>query len=357
MKPIPMRADRKAAFHLECRSWARAAAAQALSARNTTRGTATQILRREWGDDERASIILKAAVSPTSLATSGLPLIDRVGEWRSLAPAAAIWQLLSHDLAMKLDLNATNIINVPFISSLSAPPPFVGEGSPAPNLQATFIKTPLGPARKVLVLASVSEELQDASPQNAAQIIGRVLSDAVSRAIDVVAFDANAGSTVRPAGLLYGVTATNPANGTDEWRNTQDDLASLIGAIAAQNIDAGQVVFIANARDAALIAMRSGDLPNDVVTSLALPNGTIIAVAPQALAGGYRDGPTVDITKEGAWQFQDTNPQEIVGTGGAVAAPPVISAFQNYLLAIRVRGNCAWCPAPGSVSFVQSANW
>jgi hypothetical protein len=109
--------------------------------------------------------------------------------------------------------------------------------------------------------------------------------------------------------------------------------------------------------DAALIKQRSGDLDNDVLTTLGLPNGTIVCVAPQGIASGYQGGPTVDVTKEAAWQFADTSLQEIVSTPGIVASPPVISAFQDYLLAICVRGKCAWTAAPGAVSFIQSANW
>jgi hypothetical protein len=68
---------------MERRSWSRILAAHALA--SLERGTAEKILRRNWPGDDRASMIYKAAVSSTSLTTSGLPLIDVVGAFRSLA--------------------------------------------------------------------------------------------------------------------------------------------------------------------------------------------------------------------------------------------------------------------------------
>jgi len=40
---------------------------------------------------DHAALVLKAAVSPAVLGQTGLPLIDIIGEWRSLKPSAAIW--------------------------------------------------------------------------------------------------------------------------------------------------------------------------------------------------------------------------------------------------------------------------
>jgi hypothetical protein len=31
--------------------------------------------------------------------------------------------------------------------------------------------------------------------------------------------------------------------------------------------------------------------------------------------------------------------------------------FQSFLLAIRVRTECAWAAAPGAVQFVEGINW
>jgi hypothetical protein len=342
--------------HLERRSWHRAITADALA--RLKGGKSEAILKANWPTDHHASLLLKAAVTP--MATTDWPYpVDVIGAYRSLMPSAATWKLLSHPSALQLDLSGLHQIMLPHLDPGALPvmPVFIGENQPAPNLQMVFDKTLLGPARKILVLSAITEELEAASPQNASQIIGRILSDATNKSVDSIFFDANAGDAIRPPGLLNGVTATPAAAGTSKWENTQDDLANLVGAIADANIDASDAVFIANARDAVLIKERAGDLDNDVLTTLGLPRGTIVCIAPQGIASAYQGGPVVDIGKEAAWQFEANSPQQIVPPGGSPVAQPVISAFQAGLISIRVRAKCAWCAVAGAVSFIQNADW
>jgi hypothetical protein len=351
----PLKPDRRAAFDLECRAVSRALAAQALSYRDNT--SPAEILKAVWPNDDRAARVLKGPVSPTALGTSGLPLIDVVGEWRSITPSAAIWKLLSHDAVLKISLRGIHQVSVPYFASLSAPPVFVAEGAPAPAFNENYVKVALGPVKKILALTALSEELQEASPQDVSAIISNVLSNAVSRVIDVIAFDANAATAVRPAGLLNGLVATTAASGTSKWENVQNDLANLIGAIGDANVDPSDAIFVTHPFNAALISARGADLDNDVLMSIGVPRGTVICLSPVGLAAGLEGVPTVEVSKEATWQAADTNPQDIVGTGGAVAPGPVVSAYQKRVFAIRVRGRVAFAAAPGAVSFIQSANW
>jgi hypothetical protein len=81
------------------------------------------------------------------------------------------------------------------VASLPVQPVFVGEGSPGPAVMFGLGKTVLGPVRKILVLSAVSEELNDATPQTAAAVIGKILADASNRSIDAIAFDINTTGT------------------------------------------------------------------------------------------------------------------------------------------------------------------
>jgi hypothetical protein len=335
----------------EARSMQRAIAAQALS--TCGHGKAEKILKDHFPTDSRAAIILKAAVTPTS--TSDFPATDVIGAFRSLAPGSAAWKLFDHPSALKLDLRGYHQINIPHVANLPPAPVFVGEGMPGPVLTWSFVNNALGPVRKILVFAGISEELDAASPQNASAVIGRVLADATNKSVDAIAFDANPGDAIRPAGLLNGVTPINNANGTDEWRNTQDDLADLIGAIGDAGIDPTDAVFVVGPREAALIRQRSGDLDNDVLMTLGLPKGTVLCVAPAGIASGYQGPPEIE-TSKATLHREGTTPAEIVSTPGIVAEPST-SFFQSYLIAIKVRAEAAWCAAPGAVQFVQSVNW
>jgi hypothetical protein len=171
--PIKLRADRAETFRAERRAWARAITCRALA--NNERGSAAQIMRRNWPHDGRAELILKSPVSPASTTNTGLPGHDVVDAFRSLAPGSAAFQLFDHPSALKLDLRGVRSISIPHVASFPPAPVFVGEGSPGPVVQWSLMKSAVGPVRKILIIAAVSEELENASPQSVSAVIGRVL--------------------------------------------------------------------------------------------------------------------------------------------------------------------------------------
>jgi hypothetical protein len=56
-------------------------------------------------------------------------------------------------------------------------PVFVAEGKPAPAIQFTLTGTTVGPVRKLLALRAVTRELNEATPDTAKAVIGRILAD------------------------------------------------------------------------------------------------------------------------------------------------------------------------------------
>jgi hypothetical protein len=75
----------------------------------------------------------------------------------------------------------------------------------------------------------VSNELENATPQTASAVIGRVLSDIANRSIDATAFGSAAADSTKPAGLLFGTTPLGAAAaGPDAMAS---DLGNLMGAI------------------------------------------------------------------------------------------------------------------------------
>jgi hypothetical protein len=350
---IPLRADRTEAARSERRSWSRAIAAQVLAPIHGT--SPEQLLRATWPNDTKASVVLRAAVSPTS--TGDFPAQDVISAFRSLAPGAAAWKLFAHPSAMQLSLDGVHQINIPNLATLPKAPIFVAEGAPAPALRWSFMKTPLGPAKKILVMSGISEELEWSTPQNASQVIGQILADATNKSVDTLAFDANAGTAIRPAGLLYGVTPTTaaPASGQATLGEViATDLSNLVGAIGTAGIDPSDTVFIAGPREASMI-QKLVDAP--VFMSLGVTAKSVIAVAPQGLASGYQGPPTIETSKETTVHWEDTTPLELVGTSPATVAAPSKSAFQSGLIVIKVRAECAWAAATGAVQVVNNVNW
>ncbi|MGY8681105.1 hypothetical protein Q2941_25355 [Bradyrhizobium sp. UFLA05-153] len=314
--------------------------------------TPERVLKANWSRDEGAQLILRGAVSP-SATTGGYPATDVIGAFRSLAPGSAALALL--DAGMKLELTGVNTIKVPNLASQPPRFPFVAEGAPSPVVRLNFGQTTLGPTRKVLIISAVTAEIENATPDSASTVIGRVLADSANASIDFVAFDATAGDAVRPPGLLFGVNPIGAAAvGTDAMI---DDLAALVAAIGAAGVDPTTVVFVAPPRESTIIKLKAGPkFDYEVFPTLGLPARSVACFAPSAIYSGYQDQPTIETAKDATLHFDDSVPKEIVNSAGVVAAPTE-SIFQGEKIAIRVRARCAWAVAPGGAQVVNNVNW
>jgi hypothetical protein len=345
---VQFRPDYSSLFPVEQRSWHRAIAAHVLAAGRHS--DPSKIAKAAWPSDERALAITKGAMTPTT--TAGVWTWDPVIAYRSLAPSSAALALFQMGLA--LNLEGASTIRIPNVAGLPVQPVFVGEGLPAPNVQWNFnADVILGPARKILMLSAVSEELENCTPETASAVIGRVLADVMNRGVDATAFGTAAADTTKPAGLLHGVTPTAAATaGPDALA---EDLGNLAGAIGAVGIDASNVVYVAGPREATILKVKVGPrFSNPILTTLGLPAKSVAAFAPEGVASGYQDAPTIEVTKGPAYHFDDA-PTDI-STSGSVAAP-VKSLYQTGLLAIRVRANAAWATVPGAAAVITAVNW
>jgi hypothetical protein len=336
------------------RSMRRAIAASVIA--TIRKGSAERVLRATWGRDEGALQFLQRAAVPPASTTDGYPAgIDQIGPFRSLVPGSAALALF--DASNTLDLAGLTTISVPNVAALPPRPPFVGEGQPAPAVQLALGKTVLGPARKIMVLAAMTREIEEASANTAEAVIGRVLADASSAAIDLAAFDANPADATRPAGLLHNVNPIAPSAEAIKTEAMEEDLANLAAAVAAAGIDPSQVVYVAGAREATLIKLRAGsNFANTVLMSLGMPAKSVAAFSPAAVYSGYQGVPEIETRTEASFQFEDTNPAPIVDPGGTPAAPTG-SVWQMEVIAIKVRSWCAWAVAPGGAQVVNGVNW
>lgn len=347
--PVPLRPDFSEAQRLERQSWHRAITASALA--SLRRSEPSRVLKEAWPSDQRAALILRAAQSPTS--TDDFPAFDKAGTFQSLAPSSAALALFVRGL--QLDLAGITTVRIPNIASLPPAPIFVGEGKPAPNVHWTFGGTILGPAKKVLILAAITGEMENAAPDTASAVIGRVLADASNKSIDAVAFGTAAADDDQPAGLLYGVTPVAPAAaGPDAMA---EDLGALTGAVGAAGIDPTGAVFVCSPREATIIKTKVGpkfDYP--VLATLGLPAKTVACFAPAAVASGYQDAPEIETSKTATVHYEDGTPLDIIGLDGTMAAPTK-TAFQTELVSIRVRAWAAWAVTPGGAQVINNVNW
>ena len=150
-------------------------------------------------------------MTPPTLATTGLPAIVVTNVLPILAPESATVRLFAK--CRRVSLDGISSIIFPYIAP-GVLPVYVIEGGPMPVVKRSTTGTKLGPPKKILVGAGISEELEQAGPEPASVTIGRAIDTDIRRSLDSTTFDNAADDGTRPAGLLNGVTPiTSTAGG------------------------------------------------------------------------------------------------------------------------------------------------
>ena len=102
---------------------------------------------------------------------------------------------------------------------------------PIPAAKGAFEGLPIGPIKKVALIAPLTNELENLSAPVASVVISHLLRVSVSDGGAKVLLSANPATAAAPASLLYNV-APLAAGGS-----ISEDLSALIEAISAAGID------------------------------------------------------------------------------------------------------------------------
>jgi hypothetical protein len=346
---IPFAPDRDAYTRANRDSLVRSLTAQVLTSLRG-RGRAAEVIEEAWPSDHLAQLLLRSATSPTS--TTSFPQAAGLAGMVLLAPQSAALRLFQTQTILSIGEFST--IRIPGIGT---PPtaPFVGEMAPAPLVQGVLNTATLGPLRKIMLLAGVTEEMEQANPTNASTIIGNVLASTVAKSLDQVAFDANPDNGVRPAGLLFGVTPVGAAasiGAGGEIGAIATDLGNLVAAMVGANIDPENFQIIAAPRQALKLRLLAGPkFDNQVFGSVGVAAGTVIGVARGGIASCFEGAPTIETAKGATLQYSDP-------AGAVIAGGPTTSLYQQAQVALRLRQRATWVvTTPGAVQVVDSVNW
>jgi hypothetical protein len=277
-----------------------------------------------------------------------------------LAPDCAAAKLLA--LGYKFDLSGINSIKLPFIGGSGTPakPAFIAEAAPAPVVDLATSGAILGPTCKVLIQSAITGELQSASAETAQEIVGQALAISTAQSLDTALFSANpAVAGVSPAGILNGVPAV-ASSGATGIAGCAADIAKLASAIGANGIAIDDMVLIGTPELATKARIYSGPHYNDAIFSSAyLSAGTLIGIVPAGLASGYQGQVSLETSLAAPIVMDDSATPPQVGTPGTppVVGAPTLSAFQAYLVVVKVRARMAWTVQPGAVALVTGAAW
>lgn len=317
--------------------------------------TATKLYGHEGAD-----AVLKAAVAPADTTTSawaGALAGQRVGAFlRSLRPRSAAAQLIERGL--RIDMAGVNTVTLPQSTTAFPEPSWIAEGAAIPAYAGDLGSATLGPPGKLAALAALTTELRDLSAEDAEAIITSIMEDAAARALDASIFSTTAGSAVRPAGILNGVTGQTATTGGGV-NALAGDVRNLVGAVHAAG-GGSSIVLVAAPQQAATAGILAGDFKLPVIVAPNLAAGTVIAVEASAFASGFSDAPRVDVAEAATVEWDTTPGSPNLSTAGAPATieAPIRSGFQTATYAIRLVLRGAWrMRGSGLVQYVTGATW
>jgi HK97 family phage prohead protease/HK97 family phage major capsid protein len=349
----------------------------------TTGRLADEVRTKIYGDDEPTrgicELVLRAASAPALTTVTGwaAELVHQIYTdfMDLLYPGAILRRLAMKGIA--LNFGAAGRIIIPTRQRTpTLAGSFVGEGMAIPVRQGAFSSQTMTP-KKVAVISTWSREMNDHS----IPAIEGLLRDAVqidtSIAIDTVLIDANPATTIRPAGLLNGISGLTPTpitNGalaalTGDLKLLEQALISgTFGNIRAPAflVNPGDILAasLTSAPNTGIFPFRDeikqGTLGNvPFIDSVTVPPHTMIIVdaADFVVVGG--EAPRLELSDQATLHMEDTAPTDLVSSGSpGVVAAPQRSLFQTDSIALRLVMPLNWLQRrAGTIAWMQNTTW
>jgi len=327
------------------------------------------------GTKVSAELILRAASAPAMTTVTGwaAELVQQTYAdlMPLLMPASILNRLSGRGLTLSFGTAGRIIIptrsRTPTIAGS-----FVGEGLAIPVRQGAFTTQTVVP-KKLAVISVWTREMGDHSVPAIEGLIREAIQQDTSVAIDTVLIDANAATTIRPAGLLNGVAATTATAGGG-LAALIGDITALLGALTTSTYgNVRSPVWLANPTDmlrASLVSaantgifpfrdeIRAGTLNTvPIIDSATVPAKTLILVdaADFVVVGG--EAARMELSDQATLHMEDTNPADLVASPSTVAAPQR-SLFQTDSIALRMVLPLNWVQRrAGTIAWTSNVTW
>jgi hypothetical protein len=294
---------------------------------------------RLWPQDSDVQLVLRAASPPADM-TSAAALVQIVLAILPLLQGFSGAAALFAD-GLKVPLGRGAVV-VPNIGAVAVG--FVADGAPKPVLQGVSTSSRLDP-HKIAGITALSSELY---AQGAIEpLMRQMLGESAGPALDAVVFSNAAASAAHPAGLLAGITPLTAATaGSEAFVSDVETLGAAIAPVAG----AGGIKFITSPGKVASTRYRIfGVSPEDWIPSSAVPAGTVIAVASNAVVSAL-----------GAPEFESSVDATLTmdNAPGAFPAGNVQSMWQTASIGVKMYFPVTWAlRSPTGVAFIQNVNW
>ena len=298
---VPEDLDRTPARPSAAKYLPRAAFAHARHALDGSHSTsAERIARALWKHDDTTPMILRGATSPATTTTSGWAsqlAVSAVGDFvTSLEPISAGAKLL--DAAVRVDLTGVNSISFPARSGPIDPDDvtWVAEGAPIPVSQFSIASATLGPMHRLAVIVTMTRE--SAEHGSGETVLTTLLRENAALALDASLFSPRPRRPIgRPDSSPAFRRYTAAAAGDDAAMAA--DLAALASAIGDNT---SGLAFVMHPAQAAAVRLRQGTaFPADIPiwSTIAVAEGTVIALDPLALVSAFGAEPEITARREG----------------------------------------------------------
>ena len=231
---------------------------------------------------------------------------------------------------------------------------WVGENSPIPARRFTLSTTQLGPVHKLAAICPLSREVIEFT--SGETIVSTLLREDMAASLDAALFSTAAASSVRPAGLLNGLTPITATSGGGE-NALRGDFKTLGTALTAAG-SSENLIFVMSAARAITARLYRLDTEGFVIWGTpAVADDVLIAIEPRAFVSGFGYEPDIAASIEATVHLDDTPSQ--IGTPGTpnTVAAPATSAFQADLVLIRAVLDCAWVMRAPLVAYLTGATW
>lgn len=354
----------------------RAVTAQLIS--HITKQSIPDVLRERYGDDEPTRVVANATVlrtatvpATTTLAGWALELVQTsIGDFIDSLMPSSVYPALSAR-GGRFTFGRNGIVALP---ARQATPTlagaFVAEGAAIPVRQGAFTSITLTP-RKMGVISTFTRQIMEHSTPAIEQQIRSMMQDDTAVALDTVLLDATAGSTLRPPGLRYNVSATGATSGGG-FNALVGDIKALVGVLAAAN-SLRAPVWIMNPVDVLSLTLTQnagGDFPFQVeanggrlqgypiIQSTTMPAKMIILLDAADFFSATGDEPQFSVSDQATLHMEDTAPQAI-GVSGS-ATNPIRSLWQTDSIAVRLMLDISWAmrrTSPSVVAWTQTITW
>lgn len=275
----------------------------------------------------------------------------------------SIWPALQSRAGFSVNFDSSGTVYIPGVTAGGANGSFFAEGEPIRVGRITTRSANLEPRKMGVIIPFSREAARRSTPNLEALVRRRIVADS-GAIIDSNLLDATAEDSVRPGGLLNGVSAAATGYGGGDFQAVIEDIAAIMAPFDSADASDGIVLVMhpAQRRRAAMMPGPDGTFgwaapllsEFTVVTSTRATAARLVAIRTEDLAAAMGT-PEFEVSTQATIHMEDTTPLPIVDGS---PADPVRSFYQTDSMGVRMVLDINWkMVRDGMVQWIDGTSW